>query len=118
MSTYSNRAYGSGSTLITNQSINLWNSLTDLERRLYAALPEDGFISDEYDVFEYVEDCGTWVNVEGYAETLSETPACIKGILSSLVKKGLVVLCKPEPDGSRWLYFTETGYSLLSHVMN
>lgn len=95
-----------------------WNDLTDLERAAYKCFPSGGHLYDSYDPNKYVRDCGFWGDVEDFSEQMKCSMEQVKGVLASLVKKGLIQKqIYDEYIGNLWWYgFTEDGYQLLTNV--
>lgn len=93
----------------------IWENLTELEQVVYSCFPMSGHLYDNYDAATYNDACGTWVDVKDWSKATGLSMNQIKGVLSSLVKKGLVIVDYYDEDAN-WLTFTEAGYALLKNV--
>lgn len=92
-----------------------WENLTTMEQAVYQCFPRSGHLYDRYIENSYDNGCGTWVDVKDWSKATGLNMSQIKGVLSSLVKKGLVIIDYYDED-TNWLTFTEAGYTLLKHV--
>ncbi len=90
----------------------LWVSLTLNERAVFITFPDSGHLFDSYSADEYNDFCGFWVCVDKIAKYTGLTMDQVKGVLSSLVKKGLIRVNK-DSEEVNWASFTANGYSLL-----
>lgn len=92
-----------------------WENLTAMEQAVYKCFPMSGHLYDNYDATTYNAACGTWVDVKLWASTSKLSMSQIKGVISSLVKKGLIIVDYYDEDAN-WLSFSEAGYALLKNV--
>lgn len=93
-----------------------WENLTKLEQVVYFCFPLSGHLYDNYDATAYNAACGTWVDVKLWAWASKLSMNQIKGVIASLVKKGLIIIDYYDEEDN-WLSFTEAGYNLLKHVV-
>ena len=93
-----------------------WETLTAMEQAVYKCFHRSGHLYDNYDSNTYNDACGTWVDVKDWSKATGLSMNQIKGVIASLVKKGLIIVNYYDEEDN-WLSFTEAGYSLLKHVV-
>lgn len=101
--------------MTTSATSIFWENLTSMEKAVYRCFPRSGHLYDRYDPERYDDTCGTWVDVKDWERASGLTMNQIKGVLSSLTKKRLIMIDYYDEDAN-WLTFTKEGYALLKNV--
>ncbi len=90
---------------------------TDLEKRLLHAIATHEYTPMNGDQPETVRDCHTWYWISDFANTMNIKVNSCRGVMGSLVKKGLVGYAKVSAKARKLgdedtVWFTDLGFKI------